>query len=195
VKVAFADGFFDSLKRCFRPWWHPKELRYKFKCWAWKRYSTVKPRTLPHTWCDRCQLLPHMMFEILSQFIEKECSPGHVEWYGEYGHKITVDGKEKYVRDEMQDLYDWWHLQYLKRYPELENKLWEDVRAHADAHKQSDFREEGGMCYWDPQYDTPENAERGKELLMRLHWLGAAAENALNRRLERLLKIRRYMWT
>lgn len=195
MKVAFADGFFDSLKRCFRPWWHPKELWYNFKCWAWKRYSTVKPRTLPHTWCDRSHLLPHMMFEILSQFIEKECSPGHIEWYGEHGHKITVDGKEKYVRDEMQDLYDWWHQEYLKRYPELENKMWEDVQAHDKAHKVSDFREEDGTCYWDPQFDTPEEADRGHELRMRLYWLEQAAENALNRRLERLLKIRRYMWT
>jgi len=49
-----------------------------------------------------------MVFEILTAFIEEECSPGHFDWYGEYGYKITVDGKEKYVMDEMLELYEWW---------------------------------------------------------------------------------------
>jgi hypothetical protein len=49
------------------------------------------------------------MFEVLTQFIEEECSPGNVEWYGEYGHKITIDGKKIYVMDEMLDLYYWWN--------------------------------------------------------------------------------------
>jgi len=196
MKVAFADGFFDSVKRCFRPWWHPSELWYKFKCWAWRRHSTVKPRTLPHTWCDRRELLAHMMFEILSQFIEGECSPGHTDWYDEtWGAKIVVNGKEKFVRDEMQELYDWWHEQYLKRYPALDTAMWDVVHAHDEAHKLSDFTTEDGTCYWQPTFDTPENEARHRDLISKINDLGVAIENALERRLERILRIRRHMWT
>lgn len=196
MKIAFASGFFKSLKKCFRPWWHPKELWYRFKCWVWHRYTTIKPRTLDyHTRCDRSELLPHMMFEILSQFIEKECSPGCVEWYGENGHKITVDGKEKYVRDEMQELYDWWHKDYLKRYPAIEERIWSVVHEHDKKHKLSNFSEKAGVCYWDPEYDTPEDKKRSYELITRLNYLERAVETALNRRLTRILAIRPYMWT
>ena len=77
--------------------WRPGQIWCRLKCWAWKRYTTVKPRYLDHTWCDRCDLLPHMMFEILCDFVEKECSPGCVEWYGEHGHKLD---KGKYGSSE-----------------------------------------------------------------------------------------------
>lgn len=194
MQVAFADGFFDSLKRCFRPWWHWKELYYQVKCWAWQRYTTVKPRFLGHTWCDRSRLLPHMMFEILCQFVEDECSPGIVEWYGENGHKLEVNGKEKYVMDEMKDLRDWWLNQYHKRYPAMEERIWQELR-EIDKHKLSDFREEDDVCYWDPQYETTEHAEQADLLLKRLNLIEYAVENALDRRLERLLRVRRWMWT
>jgi hypothetical protein len=54
------------------------------------------------------------MFEILSRFIEKECGEDGVkDWYDEeWGGKIVVNGEAKFVRDEMQELYDWWHLYY-----------------------------------------------------------------------------------
>jgi len=194
MDVVIADGFWDSFRKCFRAWWHPKELWYKFKCWSWYRYTTIKPRSLNyHTWCDRGPLMAHMMFEILSQFIEKECSPGRVEW--DYGREIIVDGKKKYVRDEMQELYDWWHQQYLKRYVKLEKQFHRAHREHSAAHQLSEFREEGDIFYWEPLYDTPENTARGEALLMRLNYLERAVENALNRRLPRILAIRDYMWT
>ena len=48
------------------------------------------------------------MFEVLSQFIENECSPGPIDWEAS-AHMVKVHGKEVNVRDEMQELYDWWH--------------------------------------------------------------------------------------
>ena len=96
--------------------WRPGQIWYRFKCWAWYRYTTVKPRYLPHTWTDRDDVLPHVMFEVLSQFIERECTPECIDWEAS-GHMITVDGVEKNVRQEMQELYDWWHQEYNKDYP------------------------------------------------------------------------------
>jgi len=198
MDVHVADGFFDGLKRLGRPWWHPACLWYSFKCWAWHRYTTIKPRYLNHEWCDRMVILPHMMFELLCQFIEDECSPGHIEWYGENGHKITVDGKEKYVMDEMKELRTWWIEEYHGRYPRLEDQIHDAIQAHDSVHRLCDFVEVEGrddVVQWDPQYDTPENKERGMELLRRLGWHERCADAALERRLHRLLAVRHYMWT
>jgi len=41
------------------------------------------------------------MFEILSKFIEEECSPGIVDWEGS-DHTIDVNGDIVNVRTEMQ---------------------------------------------------------------------------------------------
>ena len=60
------------------------------------------PRYLSrYGWCDRVEALPHIMFEILSKFIEEECSPGIVDWEGS-DHTIDVNGDIVNVRTEMQ---------------------------------------------------------------------------------------------
>ena len=50
--------------------YRPRQIWYVFKCWDWNRYTTVKPRYLGHTWTDRDNLLLHMSFEILSNYVE-----------------------------------------------------------------------------------------------------------------------------
>jgi len=104
--------------------WRPSEIWYRLKCWGWKRYTTVKPRSLDHRWCDRSQLLPLTMFEILAQFVEKELggedlSKSVVNWgenlpreewdvkFPGHPHRITVNGEEKLVIHEILDLYRW----------------------------------------------------------------------------------------
>lgn len=153
--------------------YRPGQIWYRFKCWLWKRYSTIKPRYLPHTWCDRVELLPHMMFEVLSQFIEKECSPGMVDWQ-KSGHSVIVDGKEVNVRDEMQDLYDWWHQIYNKEYPERMKQIYAE----------SEHEE------WPPNKPITEDfwTRRASRLETKM-------ENELMTRMIRLCKVQPYMWT
>lgn len=103
----------------------PMTMWYNFKCWAWHRYSTIRARRLPHTWCDRRELLLHISFEILVDFIDGECSPGHVEWYGEGAHMLEVNGEQKNVMDEMLELKHWWEKVYNGEYPEKNEELWE----------------------------------------------------------------------
>lgn len=187
--------------------WRPGQIVYRLKCFLWKRYSTVKPRSLPHTWCDRCELLPHMMFEILSQFIERECSPGIVEWYGEYGHKITVDGEERYVRDEMQSLYDWWHYTYLKAFPETEEALWAAARPYHPVKEFVDISEEDkddaeeigldreGWVEWAPEWESEEAEELWNLYMEAQQKLERRAEAELTARMHRLVNIKPYLWT
>lgn len=159
--------------------YRPGQLWYRFKCWAWKRYTTIKPRYLPHTWCDKDHLMAHAMFELLSTFIEDECSPGHVQWYGEYGYKIEVNGQEIYVRDEMQALYDWWHNQYNKAHTEETDKIYDE------AIDEPLCDENGIFCMSDHNHEVYGRANKLEE----------SYEKQLDENLIRLLKIRRYMWT
>ena len=169
--------------------WRLGQLWYRLKCYLWHRYTTVKPRHLDHTWCDRCDLLPHMMFEILSQFIEKECSPGHVEWYGEWGHKI--DGK--YVRDEMQELYDWWHSIYNKAYHEEDEKLWKEVSKHRPSIEWVPL--DDGNFLWDQQWEHEEDKQLYRQHVDASIELEANMEKQLAENLHRIINIMPYMWT
>ena len=205
MKVVVTDMFLKGLQRLNRSRWHPAKLWYSFKCWAWHRYSTVKSRHLSHEWADRTAILPYTMFEILEQFVERECSPGIVKWYGSNPHKIMVELPggvvvEKNVRDEMKDLCVWWNRQYHGRYKRLEEKIWFDFERLQDRYHVSDF--ETGMrdsddCrhFWDPQYSTPWAKERAEELLRRLNLLERAADAALTRRMHRIVKLTPYLWT
>jgi hypothetical protein len=106
--------------------WRPKNIWYSITCRFWHKYTTVKPRYLSHQWTDRCEVMPHMMFEILSQFIEKECTPEQVDWTWE-GNLIEVNGQKISARDEMQYLYDWWHKKYNDEYEKKSEALWDEV--------------------------------------------------------------------
>lgn len=172
--------------------WRPGQIWYRFKCWAWHRHTTVKPRYLHHTWCDRCELLPHMMFEILAKFIEDECSPGHVEWYGEAGHKITVNGEEKYVMDEMKDLVDWWEIVWNKEYEEVSDILWAEAHKHDP---ESEWIEDGQLSYWSPEFKESEDGEIWHKCVHAVNSLERIMHKARDERLHRMIAIMRYMWT
>lgn len=197
MKIAIADGFFKSLNKCFRPWWHPKELWYKFKCWAWHRYSTVKPRYLPHTWVDRTALLPHVIFEVISDFRDNECGEGcFVDWYADSGHKVTVNGVEKFVRDEIEDIYNWWHTTYMKEYEAREDVIFDEIAKIREENLTSEFQDAGdGMCLWNPQYDSEEAAQRIKELYQASRDLDELRERELKEYMHRAVEIYRSLWT
>lgn len=169
--------------------WRPHEIWYRLKCFCWHRYTTTKPRYLSHQWCDRCALLPHTVFEILSRFIEEECSPGHIEWYGNYGHKING----KYVRDEMQELYDWWHKVFNKAYPQVTRILWRYANKYdpiVDWVKLDDEFEE-----YNPRWNSEESERLYGIYMDAINKLERTMEKELKKRLHRVIEIMPYMWT
>lgn len=169
-----------------------------FKDWAWNRYTTIKPRQLGHGWHDRSHLMYYMMFEILSQFIEKECSPGMIDWYNEgciESHSIVVNGEKKWVRDEMQDIYNWWHNKYLKEYEDIEKELNNKMDKLTDRdvfNEDNPVYEDGRLCgyEWKPVYK-----DGYKEVQKKLRELEAQREKELQDNLHRLINIRDHMWT
>jgi len=170
--------------------WRPGQIWYRLKCFCWHRYTTLKPRYLGHTWHDRCEILPHMMFEILSQFIEKECEPEErIEWYGEYGHKIG----DKYVRDEMQELYDWWHEIYNKLYPAICERLWKKSKKYNPTVMWVDIEDD--YQEYAPKWATPKDEKFYKLILDSIGNLEDRMAQELKNNLHRIIEIMPYMWT
>lgn len=181
----------------------PHQLWYRFKCWAWHRYTTIKPRYLDHTWVDRTAVLPHVMFEVLSQFIEKECcEPELVDWEAS-GHMVTVKGVKRNVRVEMQLLYDWWHQVYNKEYQEVHDILWKEIYAHPSTRDMIPVNEdheevpedEAKWFLWEPEFPTPEDKEIHDKCLHAVNNLERMQEEELIVMMHRLVNLMPYLWT
>lgn len=176
--------------------WRPGQIWYRLKCFCWHRYTTVRPRTIPgHGWCDRSHLLPHMMFEILSQFIEKECSPGIVDWEGS-DHRVNVNGVSVNVRTEMQAIYDWWHKEYLPSVEHTHDEWHEFERLHRtnDMFDEDDKTPEGNYIF-NPKYDSAENKEKSEELFLAACKKEADLDKKLKGMMHRIVRIVPFMWT
>jgi hypothetical protein len=190
------EEFFEKIYPVLDLYWtilpydyRPGNIWYKFACWAWRRHTTVKPRTLPHTWCDRSDVLPHMMMEILTQFVEKECSPGYVEWYGEGSHKITHNGHEWNVRDMMQHIIDWWSQVYLKKDTDAR---WEFMAAHT---VEKDNIVKNILCHDPKDWDSEENFNKWELMTKRSRKKMEKMEEALDENLVLIIKMRHSLWT
>lgn len=174
--------------------YRPGHLLYRLKCRFWLRYSTVKPRHLPHTWCDRCVLMPHAMFEILCQFIEQECSPGYVNWYGEHGPKIEVNGKQEFVMDEMLDLMHWWKVQYNDQLIRLRNTFIEIAHKYSPEDMFTEV-EGTGFYRWTLHWDNPNREVMYRRFMKAADKLEEEVSKSLQRNMHRLVNVAPYMWT
>ena len=160
-----------------------KHLWYRIKCFLWFRYTTIKPRYLDHTYCDVGDLIPHMMFELLSRFIEEDCSPGYRDWYTDYD---KIGGKFK--RDILQDLYDWWHSKYNKEYPEALDILYARLHTHWPTQLVVDG-------FFNPQYKTPEDKRAFSMLSAAITLLEDKRDRELETNMQTLLTLRKDLWT
>lgn len=136
-----------------------------------------------------------MMFEILAQFIEDECSPGRVQWYGEQGHRITVNGKEKYVLDEMRDLVTWWDIVWNGEWGEVTDILWAEAHRHDPESEWNETDGQPGLSYWDPQFKETEDGEIWHKCVRSINNLERIMHKAREERLHRMIAILPYMWT
>lgn len=182
-----ADSFCEFIKYVYYkvlPYdYRPGQMWYKLKCFVWHRYTTVKPRQLDHTWCDKTELVPHMMFEMLSKFLEKECSPGVVDWKGS-NHRIQYGGHSRNVQEVMWHLYHWWHKVYLlKRYHE-----------HDEWHKH--FKENTlNDNIFNPIWKSNEDAAYSEKLFGRLMKKEEAILRELNENLKTIVDLIPFLWT
>jgi hypothetical protein len=203
MKIIFPKTKTNIIDRIKYAYWsvlpyeyRPGNLWYSFKCWAWKRHTTIKSRYLDHTWHDKTTVLPHCMFEVLSQFIERECSPGIVDWYCEsFPHKITVNGEEKWVRDEMQDIYDWWHNQYNKAYTQQYDQYLEDLGKYGPDELLGDAVEKNGKIIGYELSKDYKDEEKYDETSKGLRQLENKQREELKEYMHRLVNVVDYLWT
>lgn len=172
--------FWDRLSL----WWsrNVKDRIYRWKCRLWKKYNVVRIKSLEPTWNDRDAVLAHAMFQILTDFMEKEKPGERIDW--------SYNEEHAHAWKEMTELYDWWHNVYLKFDPwnppmipnELDPiigvKVTEDGRHLADVSWPSKEKEGAWHEAWKDQLAAEENMNRQLE------------ENCI-----RLVKIRPYLWT
>ena len=196
MKVVACDSFFESIARMCG--WKAKlrNIWYKIECYLWYKYTTIKPKHLSLvSWCDRSELIKHVMFEILEKFIEKECSLGHIEWYGEYPHTIEVNREQKNVMDEMKDLLKWWNEVYIPYWNEDTTRpLYDALSEPTDLWIPI---EENGKTYyeWKVQYNTPEEEQKAKEIYDQIRKLEEKIRKETLEMMHRLVNISPYMWT
>lgn len=191
MKIITSHGFFRNWYFYSNWLYDLRKFYYKVKGFLWNRYSVVKSRHLGYTWIDRDRLLLFTMFEILEQFVEKECSPGHVEWYGEYGHKVFVNGREKFVRDEMDDLLKWWNERFI---PYDNYELPEQTAEHPEALTWFTEREDG-LYEFKPIYESEEDRIKDEEHYGRITKLDNQMEKEKIEYMNRLVRISPSMWT
>lgn len=146
---------------------------YYTKCFVWKKYNRVHAKTLPPTWCDRDNLMAHIIFQILEDFVKKECSPGIVDW----GH----DDPHKVARKKMDELLDWWHNTYLK-FDEFEG--YDETKSTPPNEK----KDENG-------YYTLKLNEYDKSFYLNAGKKEQEMEEELQKKLKEIIDIRPYLWT
>jgi hypothetical protein len=81
--------------------WRPKQMWYYIKSRFWLKQKIVNPRYLSYGYHDPVALLPHAMFEVLCNFVERELGPDcYVDW------DYTPEHSHAY--QEFMSLYKWW---------------------------------------------------------------------------------------
>lgn len=166
-------------------WWsrNIKERWYWLKCYLWRKHNHVRIRTLPVTWSDRTEILPHAMFQVLSDFMEKEKPGERIDW--------SWNEEHAHVWKEMNELYEWWHNTYLPFDPWKAAPIPEDVEPNVRIKEMEDGRRLTEVLSWGSQ-----EHETAYKLAWEKH---REAEEDMERQLEensiRLIRIRRYLWT
>lgn len=162
--------WYDIRDACFnKPW-------YWFKChfFPTHRYHILDLRKsgngYSYGWHDSDTRMLHACFLLLVEYVEKEKPFEIIDW--------SYNDKTKEVASEIKELYHWWTV----RRPAAKKQLAFDWANETD---RTEFisLEGGGV-----QIKSPESH---KTLVQREHDLDVDDQNNL----ERLIKIRGYLWT
>ena len=150
---------------------------YYLKCRLFKRYNVLHIQTLPPTFTDRDTVLSHAIFQILSDFVTKECGKDCcISW--------DQDDEHKQVRQKMDELLDWWHNAYLK-FDCMEGYDRSKATPDTERFVKSEY---GDYSVWNcNEYDKEFFGESGRK--------EAQMEKSLNQKLKEILELRLYLWT
>ena len=163
-----------------------------------KKVHNIKLRYLnKKLWYDCDTVLEHTSFEILCRFIDKECSPGIVNWDNVYHN---IEGKEIHVITKLREIKDWWIRRNNKPYKRLKkivNKIKKKLRKKYNAKEVSSIPNGNGFYRVVFAYELMNKED--KEKYVRCDNILTRLDNLDIKKVEKnliiLAKLRRYMWT
>jgi hypothetical protein len=160
-----------------------------------------------HTWADKSELLPHIMFEVFCKFIEEECyitndyKIGESCWIRFEGikgkHMIEVHGKRKWVWTEMAEIYKWWKEEYVPYWNGVHPKTL-SLEKEMDKYGQIEgtdlfVKSETGPYYeFKPTYKNKKLHDKASEKYWKFE---EDVDNKLIEMMKRMSDIHGYMWT
>ena len=164
----FSDQFYN-LNR-FR-----KYVRNKF----WRKHNTIKIKSLDEQWHDKDELIIHVMFQILNNYIEIELKETPIDW--------TWNEEHKQAWIELQSLYQWWnHIRPLREA--------QDPIFYVDPPPMSWKERPDGLL---ELLDPPDNEQTRlwkmaceESSALELKWNEEDTENMV-----KLVKMRKFLWT
>lgn len=146
--------------------YRPKQIYYNIKGW-FKPHWKIRPRDITwNTWVDKCHLLPSMMFEITTQFLEKECNPGIVDWDCDFpGNFHEFRGERRKVIDLMREAVDWWQSNHYCNEYEADKEIYDQIsNTKNDKEKAKLYRQ-----LWDNEIKREKEKKEYMHLLVDLH--------------------------
>lgn len=163
----------------------PFHLWYRFKCFVWHRYTTVKPRYLGHVYCDTRELLVHTSFELLIRFYEEEFD--QVKWYGDFAPKVG----DRYVADIIKYLIDWYENDWVPYY----NYEFQSLLHDEQPEPVSWFKTKDGRTLLSPVFKSKEDEEKSNQIHKAIRGYEESMERQAEENLKLLAEIRPYLWT
>lgn len=148
-----------------------------------RKHTTIKPRHLPDTWVDKDRLLPHVVFEILVQFIEDEAPAERMDWESDAEHRAAWT--------EMTELYRWWNDVYL---PYEADDTWSKSIEAPELTKKKCTSIKGAYEV-SFKYSSPEAEAKARAVMQAKYERDESMEQELTNRCKRVLDVRRFMWT
>lgn len=191
---------------CFESLQNMKYYIYEFKAWLqyqpicknlfdiydylkgrfWKKHTIIHPRHLHYTWCDKTELIPHLVFESLCQFVENEKPFENVCWdhYNDY----------KKVKKIIKDNYRWWNEVYIPWFwkGKVYNQIWKIMPERI-----STFQKDSSGKYfrYSPKYHSKEDKQFERILFKVLTESDERVSEELTQRCQDIISIRTYLWT
>lgn len=210
IKQFWDDNFCDYRHRFIGFKWI-RDLKYWFKYTFISPINVLKIKTLPRgPWRDRDEIMLHSNFQILTDFVEKECSnkcfklilldiDKEMESFKNDEEDFKNKMKESFVEQnrvtqEIKDLYDWW-------------KVKRQLRIKNEPFNSEDYPGEDIITEEDP---IVARDEYGDPTLFIMNWKPDEARKAYydkqnayeemsekedEEMLIRLMKIRKCLWT
>lgn len=168
-----------SLWREFRRYLDYIPGFFRFRIWLKYRLfpmNVIKVKTLGRGWVDRSEIIVHVVFQVLDDFIEKEVKNSHVDW------------EEPYTDEQLQkllEIHKWFKEVYLNFNP------YKDF----DSSKSVPFEEKFIPVDENCKLFTINTNEYEREFFEKVRKQEEELETQLQQNIKTLFEMRDFLWT